>query len=208
MIQQLRVYSYIHSNTKLEAEKTKQVLEHFRKIIFRRFEDQAKKLQHHQFKQQHDHNRRVVVGNPEVKLPQLFRPDSSYRPEPIRDLFLRNIVIKLNRTRLTELLNANGIKEFTLSKIKFSNNKVTTAKMHCSDLATSCYVQILSCLNKLEWSFTDDHGVKQQVSATASVESAQSLQDCPDDVKWPGLFEETEFFSKIYRIPELACIIL
>ena len=64
----------------------------------------------------------VVAATPEVKLQQLLHADTS---EPIRDLFSRYIPKKLNRARLTQFLNVNGIQEFTLSKVKLPKNKVT-----------------------------------------------------------------------------------
>ena len=167
-------------------------------FLLQKFESQCSKFQHHEFSKQYYNSHRISITYPDLELPQPFYPDGS----PVKVLFIRDIRQKLNRERLTEFLNGHSVTQFSLSNIQFPRNKSTTARIHCADLAVSCYIQTLSCLKKLEWSYIDQNGKKHSGSAVVHPDSQQKLAD--DLVDRSALFEETELYREIVRLPELA----
>ena len=185
-----------------EIDRTIEVLNTFKTFLLQKFEAQCSKFQHHKFEKQYYNNHRISVTYTALELPQPFYPDGS----PVKVLFIRNIRQKLNRERLTEFLDGHSVTQFSLSNIQFSRNESTTARIHCADLAVSCYIQTLSCLKKLEWSYIDQNGKKHSGSAVVHPDSQQKLAD--DLVDRSALFEEIELYREIVRLPELARIVL
>ena len=154
-----------------EIDRTIEVLNTFKTFLLQKFEAQCSKFQHHKFEKQYYNNHRISVTYTALELPQPFYPDGS----PVKVLFIRNIRQKLNRERLTEFLDGHSVTQFSLSNIKFSRNKSTTARIHYADLAVSCYIQTLSCLKKLEWSYMDQNGKKHSASPVVHSDSTTPL---------------------------------
>ena len=115
--------------------------------------------------------------------------------------------MKMNRERLTGFFNSHGIHGFTLTKIRFPQGRATTARIHCDNLGISCYLQVLSCLKKSAWSFTDSNNKEHSGSAVVAVDSEQDLSLNYNNNK-SDLFEETLFFQTVFKTAELARMIV
>ena len=189
----------------LDYLKTELVLMEFKEEIKQRYEKEKRDLWRGQREKEVKEHKKISITQPKPRLPYLFDPVG----KPVVELKMYDVFLEIKRDELIEILHKHNVRNFTLTKFNYSpKSKMTTSKVHCSDLNTSCRLQLLSLLGKLEWKLFSKEQNKMFTGYYRFRPVTLQIPSKPTKKLNKVKFQETEFYYKIWSKPHIADTIL